>query len=367
MEDIFFNKKNENVLLLKNAHKKNRVPHNQLFIGNYGRGGLLLSLWEAFFLFNEKEPADTKDLFSVLSHPDLHLIFPTQKDLFPLQTFIQFAKVNPYGNPSDWQDELFLLTKKKTSGFIGIDSIKTVIPKLYLKSFLAKNRICIIWGFEKANKSATNKILKILEEPPANTYFILIANSDSFILPTILSRSQILLVRPFLKEKIAESLMKAKTEHSKALAVANMCYGSWGEAINILKNKKKLFWIEEKTIIFFRLAFMSNNNSQHFIKLLSLSEELASLEKNRQKLLLQNFGMFIREGFLKNYPIKTETSMWFETKFDIMRFAPFINTKNVFFMVSLIEKSIKELERNANPQILFTNFSIKIARQMKAT
>ena len=214
--------------------KKNRVSHAQLFFGNTGNGKLALALAYAQYLNCENKTdidscGDCSSCFKYknLSHPDLHLIFPVLKmpgsktstsDNF-VNKWRSFVLENPYASLNDWS-EIFDSNNKTGKQFlIYKDEADVIHQKLTLKNFESPYRVVLIWMPEKMNLEASNKLLKLFEEPPKGTIFLLISTSPNKLLPTIISRLQKIKVPDFTKNDILTYLDKSliDTEKSKKL------------------------------------------------------------------------------------------------------------------------------------------------------
>ena len=178
---------------LKASVEAGRIPHAQLFVAGEGQGGLLMAIAYATLILSHDNPK-AKNQCAQLAHPDLHFAFPTatndkvKKD--PISSLFMdewrtFVKEQPYGSLFDWL--VFLGIEKKQAN-IGVNEAKEITNKLALKSFEGGYKVMIIWMAEKMNPEASNKLLKLLEEPADKTVFLLVVEDENALLDTIKSR-----------------------------------------------------------------------------------------------------------------------------------------------------------------------------------
>ena len=200
-----------------------RIPHAQLFVGPEGSGTLAMAIaYSQFILCNNvgtendggNESCNLK--FQSISHPDLHFIYPTvttedvkskPKSLDFIGDWRQFISENPYGSLFDWYQVLGVQNKQ---GEIRVEDAQEILKSLALKSYEGGYKIMIIWMAEKMNISASNKLLKFLEEPTDKTMFILISENEEDIIQTIRSRCQVLHFNALPEKVIAEALISYK-------------------------------------------------------------------------------------------------------------------------------------------------------------
>ncbi|MBL0233634.1 MAG: hypothetical protein IPQ08_08205 [Chitinophagaceae bacterium] len=256
----------------------NRLSHALLFLGKEGTGGLPMALALAQYIVCEKvngksassttaaslfgeEPGSTSlpvraltdacgscpscQKAAQLVHPDIHFSYPTvtrKPGETPVATdFItewrEFVKMNPYGNLFEWVEQI--KEKENSQGKITAKECEDIIRKLSLKSFESEYKIMIIWMPEELEKEG-NKLLKIIEEPPLNTLFILVAENEEQILPTIVSRCQLIRLMPLDRNEIEEALIsRNKTEPAKARQISGVCDGNYREALQMLQHAEE--------------------------------------------------------------------------------------------------------------------------------
>jgi len=294
---------------LTQSVKERRISHAQLFFGPEGAGALPLVLAYAQYISctgDKDEDACGKCpscmKYARLIHPDLHFIFPinstTSKQDPVCDDFLSewrsFVLQNPYAGLNDWYAFIELENKQ---GLIKEKESDAIFKKLSFKSFESDFKIAIIWMAEKMNDSASNKLLKLLEEPPDMTVFFLIAENAELLLPTIRSRCFPVKV-PLINEEDMINALKLhhRLENSKAEIISRLAAGNYQKAIALLNEN-------EETGNFFELfgEFMRRSYLYDMQSLLKLSEQLSALNREKQKAFLEYSMRLIRENAIKHF------------------------------------------------------------------
>ena len=359
-------------LLLSEA-KRDRISHAQMFLGDRGIGKLPLAIAFAQFLLCESPsktdscgtcPSCTK--VNHLVHPDLHFVFPVVKSSAEKvsvsddrrEEWNALISENPYFDLNGWQSHLGEMGKNAQ---IGVDESRSILHKLALKSYSGKYKIMILWLPEKMNNSAANKLLKILEEPPENTLFFLICDSIESILPTIISRTQIIKVPNLSTSEVKTYLTKTqKIPEAQAESIASLTQGNLVDAIQITRGDTANTMYFDSFVKLMRSAY-----SIDALALMNTSDELAGYDRENQKNFLK-YGLHIfRESLIMNYLGEDHVNLKNEEKEFLKKFARFINNQNITELMNEFNDSIYHIERNANAKILFSDLVIRLTKLIK--
>lgn len=222
----------------------------------------------------------------------------------------------------------------------------------------------IIWMAEKMNVSAANKLLKLIEEPPEKTIFILIAEDEEQIINTILSRCQVLHFPPLAEEDIKNSLMKQyDLSESDAIKIAHQANGNYNKACDLVYQDTEDLQFEEWFVFWVRSAFKAKGNKAVIHDLISWSETIAKTGRETQKQFLQFCLDYFRQAMLLNY--NASELVFVEPKikgFKLEKFAPFVHGNNIVEISNELQEAIYHIERNTNSKIVLTDLSIKLTR-----
>lgn len=344
---------------------ENRVPHALLFSGNEGSGNLAAALAFAQHLYcinKTNEGACGKctacNKVAKLIHPDLHLVFPIAKskdvkssnDL--IKEFREAFLQNPYLTLNNWFNELSAENKQP---IIPVEEANDILRKLSYTSYEGSYKIMIIWQPEKMNLEAANKLLKILEEPPEKTIFILVTNNPDQLLATILSRVQLIPFYNCSEEEIAEALIKNYSVNSEvAKQTAILANGNYAEAVALLTHNEESVSYLSNFRSFMRLALKFDCG-----KALVWIDENAASGREKQKQFLQYGLEVFRDCLMYNYGSKDLVRLSGTEKEFLEKFAPFVNQKNYENLIEGFNSNYYYIERNANPKILFMDLLLK--------
>ena len=354
-----------------------RIAHAQLFVGPEGSGTLPMAIAYAQYILCSNVSGentggnDSCNLkFKTVSHPDLHFAFPvTTSDKvkskpvssFYLEEWRQLIDQQPYGNLFDWYK---LLGVDNKQGQIGVDEALNIVKSLTLKSYEGGYKVMLIWMAEKMNTAAANKLLKLIEEPPEKTIFILIAEDEEQIINTIRSRCQILHFPPLAEDAIAEALIaKYHIETSVATKIAHQANGNFNKACDLIYQDSEDIQFEKWFVTWVRSAFKAKGNKAAIHDLISWSEEIAKTGRETQKKFLAFCLDYFRQALLLNY--KANDLVYLEPKsesFKLQNFAPFVHGSNIIEISDELQDAIYHIERNGNSKIILTDLSIKLTR-----
>jgi len=361
---------------LQQSAKNGRIAHAQLFVGKEGSGTLPMAIAYAQYLLglNQENNEICNLKCDKLAHPDMHFAFPVTtndkvkkhpiSNLF-LSDWRNFIKEQPYGNLFNW---LQLIGVENKQGLIGVDEAEAIVKSLHLKSYEGGYKVMIIWMAEKMNIAAANKLLKLIEEPPEKTVFILIAENEEQIISTIRSRCQTLHFPVLSELDIVNGLIsKQNISENEAKKIAHQADGNYNKAIHLLNNDSADFIFEEWFIIWIRAAFKAKGNATVINELINWSETIAKTGRETQKRFLNYCLQFFRQALLLNY--KAPSLVFLETKtagFNLEKFAPYIHGNNITAIDKELNDAIYHIERNGNAKIILLDLSIKLTRLLHA-
>ena len=372
-KEIIGNREVKNQLIA--SVNNNRVSHAQLFLGKSGCAKLALAIAYAQFLnCNNKLKDDSCGncssclKYKNLSHPDLHLVFPVLKvnsiknptsDNFTNQWREIFAR-NPYLSLSDWIDSFGTENKTGQQGSIYKDEAISIHKKLSLKNYEADYRVVLIWMPEQMNLEAANKLLKLLEEPPKGTLFLLVSENSGKLLNTITSRLQTVKVADFSTNNIMEYFGSEKLNIEKAKQLNNLMDADLGKIIQLLNNEAEMMDFFESFSDWMRLTYKMNIQG-----ISKWVDGISTMGRKHQTLFISYAIKMMRECLIFNFAnqslLKTNQK---EFEF-IGKFSPFIHEENSILIVEKLEKTIKAIQRNANAKILFFELSLQMVKYLK--
>jgi len=339
-----------------------QVPHAQIFKSYSGYGNLAIGIEFAIHLLSEKKPIeDRKRLGEMCQQPNLHFIYPVVKrgsdktvlSINYAKEWYEFLNLSPYGSYIDWFDHINVGNKQ---GAISVSEIIKLHHSLTLKGFDGGNKVCVLWGLEKMNAPAANAFLKLLEEPPKRTYFILLCERTENVLPTILSRCQELSIGPIEEYALLEYIPKSYPNKKKILKQAG---GSFLTLQNLLSDGQNEQY-ENLLVKGLRIAFKAKANKNVIIDLMNWSNELALLGRESQKAFLRFGVQFFRDAFLRNYGLSELVHFTSETGFDIDKLAPFIHHSNIQKLIDLFENHHYYVQRNVNAKMMFAEMALQL-------
>lgn len=356
--------------------KENRVAHAQLFLGQEGTGKLALAIAYAQYIncTNRGEhdscgicPSCKK--YNALAHPDLHFIFPTttnknvkkdpESDLFLTEWREYLEKCETYADLSSWYNALDVENKQ---GAINVRDAATIMRKLNLKAYEAEYKVAIIWMAEKLNIQAANKLLKLLEEPPEKTLFILISENQEELLATVRSRTVLMKIPKLTLDEVHNALThKFGCDYNVTRNAAVLANGNWILAqsyINDQEDEKLYFQTFQKWM---RYCFrFSASELIDFI-----ANDIKSLGREKQKEFLAYGLNFFHNALLMNNGLIDNVLLPDDEKTFLRNFAPFISNNNIDMISELFEESINQIERNGNASLIFLDDSFKIFNYFK--
>lgn len=361
--------------------EEERVPHAMLFCGPRGCGKMATALAFASYMMGERdvndlpsgtELTDTQRRASAMlkkwEHPDIHFTYPTIKtsdmasDHKPISAdfasqWRELLAQGPYFQIDQWMRKM----GKSDADFnkqaiITAEETDDLSHKLNFKSVLGGYKISVIWLPERMNLSSANKILKLLEEPPSKTLFIMVSEEPELLLETIRSRTQRIDFKKIDDESMEKALVERRAlEKGNAHRIARIAHGNWNAALEELDSGNENRQHLDMFIMLMRLAYMRNI---HDLK--KWSEIVATFGREKQKRMLDYFNHMVRESFMYNFHQEELTYMTLDEENFAKNFARFINEANVIDIFNLFDECKRFIGQNANAKIVFFDLALKI-------
>lgn len=344
-----------------------RVSHAQLIVGEKGVGKLAMAIAFAQYVSCQNKQANDScgecpscKKYQKLIHPDLHFVFPVVKgkgvsnpvsDTYIKQWRTQVLS-NPYFDLNDWYTSLGV---ENAQGMIYSNESSEIIKKLNLKTYESDYKIMIIWLPEKMHASCANKLLKLIEEPPIKTIFFLVSEEPNRILQTIRSRAQMMKIPRIEKDALCLALKSEYNLSDTELKnLVRLSEGSYQKARTLIKNSDENAFNFDRFVSIMRICYARN-----VLDLMTWSEEISAIGRERQKSFLQYCLKMIRENFILNLKQDKMTFLNGEEMNFSQRFSPFINEDNVWQIADELTKAYNDIERNGNAKIIFLDLSLR--------
>lgn len=363
--------------------KEQRIPHAQLICGNEGIGKLPLAIAYAQYICCENRtetdscgtcPSCVK--FAKLIHPDVHFVFPVANPSVKtgicdsvLGKFREHVLSNGYFSDQSWFDFSGAEGKK---GIIYSSESDEIVKKLNKKSYEAEYKIMIIWQPEKMHTTCANKLLKLLEEPPAKTLFLLVSDAPDEIITTILSRAQRINIPPLLTEDIAKALQaEFSLEEADAINIARIANGNYIYAKEILQHNEDNALFLEFFMRFMRTAYGikffadKQKKADALIDLKKFSEEIAKIGREKQKAFLIYSQRLIRENFMYNLGEGDLNYLTYEESEFSAKFAKFVNESNIIGIMDEFALAEAHIEQNVSAKMVFFDLVLKMIMLFK--
>lgn len=349
-----------------------RLPHALMLCGSEGSGKMALALAFATYLLCERHDGAGDacgecrqcKMAGKWEHPDLHFTFPTIKlptmgpdhkpvsDDFATQ-WRQMLAAGPYFTMNQWME---MMGGENQQAIITAGESDELSRKLSLKSSQGGYKVSVIWLPERMNQECANKLLKLIEEPPSMTVFIMVSEEPDKLLDTIRSRTQRIDIKRTDNESIKRALVELRgIGDDTAQRIARMANGNWIKATEALDadNENELFLDLFQQLM--RLAYMRNVK-----ELKRWSEALQPLGREKQKRFLSYFLRLVRENFMYNFQRPELTYMTKREEDFARNFARYVNEANVLQMSDLANRAIRDIGQNANAKIVFFDMAMRM-------
>lgn len=355
--------------------KENRISHAQLFLGPEGSGNLAYAIAYAQFIHcSNKQKNDSCGTcpscikMSKHVHPDVHYFFPintttkiTGDNVISAQFYNDWRKAiveNPYQNLNDWLEYIEIENKQ---GNISERESDEIVKRIGLKAYEGEYKIVLIWMAERMNASCANKLLKVLEEPPDKTLFLLVAQSHEQLLPTIISRTQLVKFKPYEKTIIRNALCNNfGIDTEGADTIAQLADGNYNLALkNLNHNEEQSFYLEN-----FKVWMRHCYKRGDFPGLVEWVEEFGANGRERLKNFLRYSLGLVRECMVMNYGSPSLQKLNPSEQEFLTKFHPFIMGLNADNITKEINDCYHQIERNGNAKIILLDATLKLNRQI---
>lgn len=360
---------------LQKQWAEERIPHALLLAGPEGSGKMAIALDYARLLLCE-HPQQREGMAQPcgqcrgcamtrnLAHPDLHFVFPVIRpksasssaniicDLW-IREWREMLAEGAYFDLQKWEEKMGIENQQP---IIYSNESDEILRKVSLVSSQGGYKVVLIWLPELMHVTCANKILKLLEEPPTQTVFLLCCNHPEQLLPTILSRTQRIDIKSLPETEIAEALCRERgLSESDANHIAHIAAGSYTRALRqmVVSNEEREFF--EMFVLLMRKCYLREIKEMH-----AWSEQMAGWGRERQKAFLDYAQRLVRENFVYNFRLPELNYMSTEEAEFSIRFARFINERNVIGISEELSLARRDIEQNVSPRMVFFDFALKM-------
>ena len=352
--------------------KEGRLPHALLFCGPEGVGKMALAMGFASYLLTNPDgedngSIDTTNALAMLrkwEHPDLHFSYPTIKrpnmssDHQPIsndfaQEWHKMIMQGTYFTMNQWMKQMGATTQQAIITGAESDELSRILA---LKSSQGGYKIAIIWRPERMNLTSANKLLKLLEEPPHKTIFLMVCEEPEKLLETIISRTQRIDVKRIDDDAIEQALITQRgIDNDAAHRITRIANGSWLKALETLDTGNENREFLNMFQMLMRLCYMRNVKD-----LKRWSEVVSAYGREKERRMLTYFQQQVRENFIFNFQRPELNYMTLEEEGFARNFARFINEANVIEINELFEKANRDIGQNANAKVVFYDIALKL-------
>ena len=344
-----------------------KVPHALMLCGPAGCGKLAVALAMASYLLGDRDESANANAAAMLAkfqHPDLHFVYPVIRpagtssekkitsDDFTRQ-WTSLLTETTYFSFEEWLNRMEAVNQQAQ---IFAAEGDVITHKLSLKSSQGGYKVCLIWLPERMHTTFANKILKLLEEPPAQTVFILVSEEPHLLLETIRSRVQRIDLRRIDDEDIEKALMtKRGLNAGNAHRITRIANGNWLKAKEMLDASNENNQFLDMFIMLMRMAYARNTKGMK-----KWTDTVSAFGREKQRRMLKYFSLQVRENFMTNFGNPQLTYQTEEEETFSKNFARFINEANVIEIQELIDHTIRAIGQNANAKMQFFDFALKM-------
>ncbi len=352
---------------------ENKLPHAIMLCGPRGAGKLPLALAFAQMLLCQHPTEDGAcgncsdcHMSALWAHPDLHFSFPVYKaknsdhpisDDY-LQQWREQISRTPYFDTEDWLEDIGAENQQVV---IYVQESDNLQKKLALKSSQGGRKVVIIWLPERMNEQTGNKLLKLIEEPPVGTHFLLVSQEPDLVLGTIQSRVQRINVPALPEQVISQALQERYAmPQDNANLLAHIAQGSYTEALKRMQRDS-----EQQQFFDLFVQLMRHSYARRIKEMHLWSLAVSELGRERQKRMLEYFQQQLRENFIYNFHQPQMNFLGREEENFSTRFAPFINERNVVGIMNVLSDAQRDIAQNVSPRMVFFDLALKMIVLLK--
>ncbi len=363
---------------LRGMADSDRIPHALLISGMSGIGKMRLVRAFLQYLYcsdrRDGEPCGRCPAClqtASLNNPDIHWIYPVVKggskrtvssDLAP--AWREMLEQHPYMEPQEWLEILQGSDAKagvNARPTIYVDEAAEVTRSAPLSSLAYRYKTYVIWLPERMNAEAANSLLKLIEEPYEDTLFILVSNNPGELLPTVFSRTRRLPLRPLTQQQIEDWLLRTtQASPEEARTAARLSGGSLGKALEAVANGGEQGEFGDIYRQMMRSAYM-----REVARLKTLSDEVAAMGREKNIRFLDYCSRMARENFITNFSLPSLTALNREEEQFSVRFAPFVNYRNIEALARDTDRARRDISRNANAKIVMFDYMLSLCRSIR--
>lgn len=358
---------------LTDTARRGIIPHARLFCGRTGSGTFPLALAYARYL-NCTDRTDTDACgkchscrqYDALAHPDLHFVFPIVADKKRKRTVCDdylgewraMLTEHTYFDLDEWLDRMETAGKQ---ALIYAEESDQMIRKTSLRIYEAQYRVLIVWMPERMHAACANKLLKLIEEPPARTVILMVSDAPDLILGTILSRTQRLDVRPIEADALAHALEQRNgLPPDAARRTAHLAHGDLLAAERSLGDDER-----QRLFLDFFIRIMRNAWKRDVRAMKQTADELAALSREQQRAFLAYCQHLVRENFVRRFRSDDLNYLRPDEAAFSARFSPYVNERNVFDFAAELADAERHIAQNGNAKMIFFDLTLRITVLLK--
>ena len=358
---------------LTDTARRGLIPHARLFCGRTGSGTFPLALAYARYL-NCTDRTDTDACgkchscrqYDALAHPDLHFVFPIVADKKRKRTVCDdylgewraMLTEHTYFDLDEWLDRMETAGKQ---ALIYAEESDQMIRKTSLRIYEAQYRVLIVWMPERMHAACANKLLKLIEEPPARTVILMVSDAPDLILGTILSRTQRLDVRPIEADALARALEQRNgLSPDDARRTAHLAHGDLLAAERSMGDDER-----QRLFLDFFIRIMRNAWKRDVRAMKQTADELAALSREQQRAFLAYCQHLVRENFVRRFRSDDLNYLRPDEAAFSARFSPYVNERNVFDFAAELADAERHIAQNGNAKMIFFDLTLRITVLLK--